>query len=785
MLISILVKSLKSRIKFYFAILLVITIQLCVSWKTVKIEEISIIPWPAEMTITDSSFNFNSKTSVVLAEDNEELTRIAVYFVNLIHNASGYKPDIITHQEKRKNVIIIKLNQDLTDLGKEGYRLHVNNKHVLLEAPYPAGIFYGVQTLCQLLPPEIYSKNKLGESDLSLPGVYITDKPRFSWRGYMLDASRHFQSVEFVKKCIDLLAMHKMNVFHWHLVDGEGWRIEIKKYPELTEIGAWRKQPGYNKELYGGFYTQKQIKEIVRYANERYVTIVPEIEMPGHSAEVNAVYPDLSCTGEEGEVGYFYGFPTQHQRFPYTGPTALCAGNEQVFEFLENVLDEIIELFPGEYIHIGGDECDKQWWKKCPKCQSRIKNKGLKDEDELQSYFITRIEKYLNLKGRKLIGWDEILEGGLAPNATVMSWRGERGGIAAARSGHDVVMSPNKYLYLDHAQADEPEHPLSWGRDISDMEEVYHYEPVPEILNQDEAKHILGAQVNMWTVYTPTEELVENMTFPRLCAASELTWTPINRKSWDDFSRRMEYHYNRLDEKNVKYYWPVHPPVINNDYIAFTNTATVSLQPPVPESKLVYTIDGEEPTKSSPVFPGSMEFNQDDILKLRTLLPNGKMSYSVSVKLDKQEYQSAENVSPTKQGLKYRYYEGDINMAGNVENYEMKSTGTTSEIKPLLNQKHPSKFGYIFEGYIKIEKKAVHSFVINTNYGVLLYIGDQLVVENDGIHGRMAKIEGKIALESGYHKIRLKMYKGLGRTIETSFGPENETRRDLSGNIFH
>jgi len=784
MLFPIFVTSLKSKIRFNLAVFLAIILQLCLSCKAKEIEEISIIPWPAEMTITNSSFLLNRKTSVALTEDNKELARIAVYFVDLIHTASGYRPDIITHQEGGNNTIVFRLNKELNDLGKEGYRLSINDKQVVLDAFNPAGIFYGVQTMCQLLPPGIYSKNKLEENDLRLPGVDITDKPRFSWRGYMLDASRHFQSVEFVKKCIDLLAMHKMNIFHWHLTDGQGWRIEIKKYPELTEIGAWRKQPGYDKGLYGGFYTQEQVREIVRYAQERYVTIVPEIEMPGHSTEVNAVYPDLSCTGEKGEVGYFYGFPTQHQRFPYTAPDALCAGNEQVFEFLENVLDEIIELFPGEYIHIGGDECDKQWWRKCPKCQSRIKNEGLKDEDELQSYFIKRIEQYLNLKGRKLIGWDEILEGGLATNATVMSWRGERGGIAAARSEHDVVMSPNRYLYLDHAQADEPEHPLSWGRDISDLEEVYNYEPVPEILDQDEAEHILGAQVNMWTTYTPTEELVENMTFPRLCAASELTWTPKNRRSWNDFSRRMNYHYTRLDEKNVKYYWPVPPPVIDNNYIVFTNTATVNLQPPVPESRLVYTVDSEEPAESSDVFPGLMEFDEDDTLKVRILLPNGKMSYSVSIKLDKQEYQMADNVSPTKQGLKYRYYEGDINMAEKVENYEMKSTGITPEIKPVFEE-HPTKFGYLFEGYIKIEKQAIYSFVVNTNYGALLYIGDHLVVENDGIHGRMAKIEGKIALESGYHRIKLKLYKGLGRTLEVSFGLENEALRDLSGNIFH
>jgi hexosaminidase len=378
--------------------------------------------------------------------------------------------------------------------------------------------------------------------------------PRFPWRGAHLDVGRHFFNADFVKKYIDIIALHKMNVFHWHLTDDQGWRIEIKKYPLLTEIGAWRdetvighpkagKEPvKYDGIKHGGFYTQDEIKEIIDYAADRYITIVPEIEMPGHAMAAIASYPELGCTGEKVKVRTTWGVS------PY-----IYNVDDNTFKFLEDVLTEVIDLFPSEYIHIGGDEAVKDQWEESKKIQQQIKDLGLKDEHELQSYFIKRIEEFINNKGRKLIGWDEILEGGLAPNATVMSWRGVQGGIAAAREGHDVVMTPTTYCYLDYYQSKiTDKEPLAIGGYLP-LDIVYSYEPVPSELSTDEAKHILGAQANVWTEYIASPELVEYMLLPRMTALAELTWTPKEMKDLDDFKKRLETQVERYKTMGWNY----------------------------------------------------------------------------------------------------------------------------------------------------------------------------------------------------------------------------------------
>lgn len=517
--------------------------------------EISVVPKPAQLEQRDEVFKLKANTTISLSSTGENEKEIASFLKTQIKNSTDWDLEVITDAHPKRNTIQFVYCDENEMKADEAYKLTVEKKKVVIKANKPAGFFYAVQTLLQLMPTEFYQKDHFSQSDfIPVSGAEIVDYPRFGWRGYMLDASRHFQSVEFVKKMLDMMAMYKMNVFHWHLVDGHGWRLQIKKYPELTEIGAWRNQPGYDQGMYGGFYTQEQIKEVVEYARQRQITIVPEIEMPGHSVEVNAVFPQFSCTGKHAEVAWFYGFPPTEQKFPDCGPDALCAGNEDVYQFLENVLTEVLELFPSEFIHIGGDECNKTDWKACAKCQKKIKDEGLKDEHELQSYFIRRMEKFLNEKGRKLIGWDEILEGGLAPNAAVMSWRGEKGGITSAKAGHDVVMSPEQFLYLDHAQSEHPSHPKSWGNDISSLKEMYEYNPVPASLSAEEAKHIIGAQGNMWTIYANTEELVEIMSFPRILAISEATWTPLKQKSWDSFSERMGTHFTKFDYLGINYY---------------------------------------------------------------------------------------------------------------------------------------------------------------------------------------------------------------------------------------
>ena len=510
--------------------------------------DIAILPKPVHIMANDGFFEISKDTKIIV---DSETGHLGDFLSKLLSPSMGFELDISDGRPVR-NSIQLSVNPALEDLAEEGYRLTADKKGVLIEAPAEAGIFYGMQTLRQLLPAEIFSKAAQADIRWAVPSVEIKDMPRFKWRGMHLDVCRHFMPVEFVKKYIDLIAIQKMNRLHLHLTDDQGWRIDIKAYPKLAEISAWRDETlvghysdeprKFDGKTHGGFYTHNEISEIVAYAEERYVTIVPEIEMPGHSQAALAAYPEISCTGGPFKVSTIWGIRNE----------VFCAGNETTFEFLENVLEEVLELFPGEYIHVGGDECPKDRWKNCTKCQARIREEGLQDEHELQSYFIKRMEKFLAANNRRLIGWDEILEGGLAPNATVMSWRGEEGGIAAAKSGHDVVMTPYGYTYFDYYQADPENEPLAIGG-LLPVDKVYAYDPVPAELNQEQRHHILGVQGQVWTEYIPTPEKAEYMAFPRACAMAEIGWTPLDRKDFDEFVRTLDHHLKRLDFLNVNY----------------------------------------------------------------------------------------------------------------------------------------------------------------------------------------------------------------------------------------
>lgn len=510
-------------------------------------QEINVIPKPLNIESSNSSFAINEKTQIVFPYGNDAYEKVALYLKNEISNLLGYDLKIVSSDDTSIiNAVVLQFENSLA-WNFEEYLLTVSKRRVNIKSFAANGSFYGVQTLLQLLNVE-KTKDQIKYSS-QVPGVVIKDKPRFKWRGMHLDVCRHFYDKEFVKKYIDLLAMHKMNTFHWHLTEDQGWRIEIKKYPKLTEIGSVRSETMIGKSWdqfdgtpHSGFYTQEDIKEIVQYASERFITIVPEIEMPGHSLAALAAYPEFGCTGGPYQVAKTWG----------VFDDVYCAGNDKTFEFLEDVLSEVIELFPGKYIHIGGDECPKNEWKKCPKCQKRIKEEGLKDEFELQSYFIRRIEKFLIANNKRLIGWDEILEGGLAPEATVMSWRGTEGGIAAAKMGHDVVMSPNNECYFDHYQGDKETEPLAIGG-YTDLKDVYSYEPIPKELTEIEAEHILGAQANVWTEYIATEDHLEYMVLPRMCALSEVIWNAPENKNYEDFIARLKQHLIRLENKNYNF----------------------------------------------------------------------------------------------------------------------------------------------------------------------------------------------------------------------------------------
>lgn len=518
-------------------------------------EKYNVIPKPVEMTTENGRFVVSSKTKIVA---NEQLRKEAEFLASYIKSISGIELSI-TSEKVEKNAIHFEILETVEK--EEKYNLNVDYQNVKLVAKNGKGIFYGIQTLKQLLPL------KAENLELAIPAVKITDYPRFVYRGMHLDVARHMFPVEFIKKYIDLIALHKMNRFHWHLTEDQGWRIEIKKYPKLTEIGAWRNgtiighHPGTGNDgkRYGGFYTQDQVKEIVAYAKERHITVIPEIELPGHSSAAIAAYPELSCFPEKDTPikkntpwnGNRKGKQVQQTWGVFDD--VYDPSNENTFIFLENVLSEVLELFPSEYIHIGGDECPKTYWKKSRSCQQFMRKNGIKNEHELQSYFIQRIEKFLNSKGRKLIGWDEILEGGLAPNATVMSWRGEKGGIEAAKQHHTVVMTPGTHCYFDHYQSeDRDKEPLAIGG-FTSVEKVYSYNPVPKQLNEEQAKYVLGAQGNVWTEYMKDSDYVEYMILPRMTALSEVLWSPNQDRTWDEFKNRLIIFKDRYDAMELNY----------------------------------------------------------------------------------------------------------------------------------------------------------------------------------------------------------------------------------------
>ncbi|WP_246168832.1 beta-N-acetylhexosaminidase [Rudanella paleaurantiibacter] len=509
----------------------------------------AILPRPALLTEQPGTYTLPATVSILLPNTNAEIRGVAGLLADQLTRATGRTPKIGQGQSG-KQAIVFALGKG-PKLGAEGYSLRVTPKQITITAEEPKGFFYGAQSLLQLFPAEVFSPSIVKGISWAAPCCYVEDQPRYTYRGLHLDVGRHFFPVSFIKKYIDLIALHKQNTFHWHLTEDQGWRIEIKKYPKLTQIGSQRKETmlgrygdnKYDGKPYGGFYTQDEIREVVKYAQSRFVTVIPEIELPGHSMAVLAAYPELGSNPDKiVPVGTKWGV-FDDVLFP----------REETFTFLQDVLTEVMALFPSQYIHIGGDECPKKQWKESRFCQELMKKEGLKDEHELQSYFIRRIDQFITSKGRKMIGWDEILEGGLSPNAIVMSWRGTEGGIAAAKQKHDAIMTPGNFCYLDHYQADAKTQPIAIGG-FTPVEESYGYEPTPETLTPDEAKHIIGVQGNVWTEYMRTPEYVEYMVWPRAIALAEVGWTPKDRKNIDDFLQRLAVHKKRLDYLNVNYF---------------------------------------------------------------------------------------------------------------------------------------------------------------------------------------------------------------------------------------
>ena len=579
--------------------------------KTIFTEnDINIVPKPLEMKLNQGAFRFTKDTKLVAANDQ---TQVFEVLQNKFVSAAGWNLGVVNTAPSSN---FVQLSTDVS-LPEEAYNLKVTENQVIIYASGHNGFLYGLETIRQLLPVAIESKNVVSNMNWDIPNVEIKDSPRFKWRGFMLDVSRHFFDKDYVMETIDQLALLKMNTLHLHLVDDQGWRIEIKKYPKLTEVGGFRVDqedkpwnarptPELGKETtYGGFYTQEDIKEIVAYAESRGITVVPEIEMPAHVMSAIAAYPELSCFQKPIMVPSGGVWPITE---------IYCPGKETTFEFLENVLLEVMELFPSRYIHVGGDEATKTNWEKCPDCKKRIQEEGLENVEELQSYFIRRMERFLSSKGRTLLGWDEILEGGLAPGATVMSWRGVKGGLEASEAGHDVVMTPNSHCYFDYYQGDQDAEPLAWGGNLP-LSKVYQFDPVVDGMSEEQAKHVLGGQANLWTEYVPTKAQAEYMTYPRLAALAEAVWSSKDNRNWDDFSNRVSSLFQRYGIMGVNYAKSAYQVTTETSVNTENGVISIALKSEFPQADIRFSLDGSDITSASKKYSAPVDIDRTTNIK--------------------------------------------------------------------------------------------------------------------------------------------------------------------------
>ncbi|WP_163717845.1 family 20 glycosylhydrolase [Mangrovibacterium lignilyticum] len=713
-----------------------------------KQPEVKIIPKPVSLTESSKSLLINK--GVQVSGTDADLA----FSVDYLKQQMQILPQADFLKEQESGVVVV-LNLDNSIEQDEAYKLEIGDQ-IRLSGKTKNGVIHGIQSLLQIL-----QQGKETAGGLEIPQLSISDYPRFAYRGMHLDVSRHFFGVDFVKKYIDLIAMHKMNTFHWHLTDDQGWRIEIKKYPNLTAVGAWRvdqedkpwneRPPIKNeKATYGGFYTQKQIKDVVAYAEERGITIIPELDIPGHSAAAITAYPELSC--RDANIVVASGGKAEI--------SIVCGGKDSVIEFYKNVLTEVIDLFPSKYIHIGGDEAWKAEWEKCPLCQKRIKEKDLKDEHGLQSYFIQQMDDFLVSKGRAMIGWDEILEGGLAENATVMSWRGESGGIKSAQMGHDVIMTPVDYCYFDYYQnPDKDLEPLAFNGLIT-LSKVYNYEPIPSELTAEEGKYVLGAQGNMWSEWMPTGEIAEYRALPRMTALSEVLWSPKESRNEADFISRLEPFLSWLTVTGYNFHIPTPQGIFSK--MIFMDSAKVDLTNLWSFATMHYTLDGSEPTTASPVYTEPLSVSSTTTLKAAIFMKDGRHGPVKTALFEKADPINAFDVDTTKlePGLNYAYYEKSISRVGQMNDLNPESTGVLSQIE-FPQEAREGLFALSLSGYFYAPQTTVYTFALTSDDGSQLFLADSLIVDHDGYHGPTIKY-GQIALKKGYYPIYVGYFDGGG-----------------------
>lgn len=712
--------------------------------------DVNIIPIPVKTQTLKGEFVLPQK--VVIAYQTTDGKNIAQYMADKLKVSTGYE---VRLSDKKGN-ITIQITPSLK-MAEEGYRLSVTAKGVTIQAKTANGAFYGMQSFMQLLPAQVESATKVEGVKWVAQCCNIEDAPRFGYRGFHLDPCRHFITVENVKKQLDLMSMFKVNTMHFHLTEDQGWRIEIKKYPKLTTIGSIRTEG--DGSSYGGYYTQEQIKEIVDYAAKRYITVIPEIDLPGHMMAAIAAYPNLSCKGEKWSPRTVWGIED----------LVMCAGKEDMFNFLGDIFDEIVPLFLGKYFHIGGDECPKTSWKNCPTCQKRIKDEGLQAEgkhtaeERLQSYVIKRVEKMLEKRGRKIIGWDEILEGGLSENATVMSWRGTQGGIEAAMQKHDVIMTPGSDgMYLDWYQGDSKIEHVTIPSPPRYLSSTYNYNPVPDTIKTlGLAHHILGVQCNNWSEYMYTNAKMEYMMYPRAVAISEIAWSPLNKKNFKDFCRRLDANSIRLDEHNITYHMPLpEQPYGSCDKVVITKDTTVTFTTSRP-IKMVYTLDGTTPTPSSTVYTVPISVSGNTIIRIATVLPTGKMSKIRTVEVEKQAYAPAVKVEAPKQGLKIKRIKGNFLKVNQLEladgTWEYTDINSLKDIKikqidDAATLRGANNYAAIAEGYINIPEDGV--YYLSSRFEQV-WIDNKLVINNEGDVKASTTNDSSVALAKGLHPIKI------------------------------
>ncbi len=721
-----------------------------------------LIPYPASLKPGTGVFEVNASTSLIFPADAPLTAQVNQLksLLGISGNAAG-----------SGNRIVLGFDSSLE--SDEAYSLEVSASTIKLLGKTPAGINRGIQTLRQLVSVSAGAAKKI-------PSVIIKDQPAYSWRGMHLDVSRHFFTVEFIKKYIDQLAFYKFNKFHWHLTDDQGWRIEIKKYPLLTQEGAWRTlnnqdssciakskdNPDFiidprflkmkdGKQVYGGYYTQEQIKEIVAYAAERSIEVIPEIDMPGHMMAAIKQYSFLSCTTDAS--------------WGKTFSTPICPCNEQTYEFAENVFSEVFDLFPSKYVHLGADEVEKTTWANSEVCKELMKKEGIKNVEELQSYFIHRMQKFFTSKGKKLIGWDEMLEGGIDASATLMYWRSwvKKAPYEAAKNGNDIIMTPVSTLYFDSPPG------------IQSVSNVYNLDVVPEGIPADQKKLFLGAQANLWTEYVPTESRAEYLVMPRMTALSEVVWT--QKKNFDSFQKRLLQHYPMMEKSNIHYRLPDLTGFTEEN--VFVDKATLSIKKPLESYTIRYTTDGSFPEKTSPELGNCLTITKPQTIKLAAFTSTGLRGDIYTLKYQQQTYAKPVKVTGTAAGLKGSLYKKAFKSTKLMQNEKADSTFTVTNVEVPKTVTAPS-FGIQFRGLINVPETGVYSFFYTCDDGGILRIADRLVVDNDGNHFPIEK-SGQVALSKGAHPFEADFIEGGGGfTLKLKYSLNGSEPKDVPNSWF-